>query len=292
MGNAFKNAVVIGGGTMGSGIAQVFLESGIGLVLVEIDERRAQAAYEQVKSGVRAKLVYENNRRDTPEVDKAAAEILAKFTTRVGLPEPTAVWFPDLVVESVFEDVNVKAGVLREVEITYPDCPLVATNTSSLSIDVLGSTLSRPENFIGMHFFNPVPRSSLIEVVAGKNSSGATIDSAQTLVSKVGKESILVHDSPGFATSRLGIILGLEAIRMVEEGVASAADIDNGMVLGYKHPIGPLRLTDLVGLDIRLAISEYLEEELGSRFSPPKLLRNMVARGNLGKKSGRGFYEW
>ncbi|MHB8264157.1 MAG: 3-hydroxyacyl-CoA dehydrogenase family protein [Acidimicrobiales bacterium] len=292
MGNTFNDAVVIGGGTMGSGIAQVFLESGIRLVLVEVNERQAQAAYEQVKASVRSKLVYENNRQDSPEVDKAAVAILAKFTATASLPEPTAVWSPDLVVESVFEHVDVKSGVLRDVESTYPNCPLVATNTSSLSINVLGSKLSRPERFIGMHFFNPVSRSSLIELVAGKNTSDATIDAAQAVAAKVGKESILVQDSPGFATSRLGIILGLEAIRMVEEGVASAADIDQGMMLGYKHPIGPLKLTDLVGLDIRLAISEYLEEKLGPRFNPPKLLRDMVARGELGKKSGGGFYEW
>lgn len=292
MGNTFKNAVVVGGGTMGSGIAQVLLESGIAIVLVEVDEPRAQAAYDHVKAGVRSKLVYENSRQDTPEVDKAAAAIMSRLTVSVGLPEPTAVWSPDLVVESVFEDINVKAGVLSAVESTYPNCPLVATNTSSLSIDALGSTLSRREHFIGMHFFNPVPRSSLIELVAGKSTSDATVDFAQAVVAKVGKESILVHDSPGFATSRLGIILGLEAIRMVEEGVASAADIDQGMVLGYKHPIGPLKLTDMVGLDIRLAISEYLEQKLGPRFSPPKLLRDMVTRGELGKKSGRGFYEW
>ncbi|MDA8080469.1 MAG: 3-hydroxyacyl-CoA dehydrogenase family protein [Actinomycetota bacterium] len=292
MGNAFNNAVVVGGGTMGSGIAQVLLESGIHVILVEVDEPRTQAAYEQVKAGVRSKLVYENSRRDTPEVDKAAAAILAGLTVSVGLPDPTSVWSPDLVVESVFEDVNVKAGVLSAVEKAYPSCRLVATNTSSLSIDTLGSTLSRPECFIGMHFFNPVPRSSLIELVTGNKTSSATVDFAQAVAAKVGRESILVHDSPGFATSRLGIILGLEAIRMVEEGVASAADIDQGMILGYKHPVGPLKLTDMVGLDIRLAISEYLEQKLGSRFSPPKLLRDMVARGELGKKSGRGFYEW
>ncbi len=292
MGNTFKNAVVVGGGTMGSGIAQVLLESGIRIVLIEVDEPRAQAVYEQVKTGIRSKLVYENNRQDTPEVDKAVAAIMAGLSVSVGFPEPTSVWFPDLVVESVFEDLNVKSGVLGAVESAYPNCPLVATNTSSLSIDALGSTLSRPERFIGMHFFNPVSRSSLIELVTGSYTSVPTVDSAKSLVAKVGKESILVHDSPGFATSRLGIILGLEAIRMVEEGVASAADIDQGMVLGYKHPIGPLKLTDMVGLDIRLAISEYLEQKLGPRFSPPKLLREMVARGELGKKSGRGFYEW
>lgn len=288
----FESAVVIGGGTMGSGIAQVFLESGLELVLVEMDERRAQAAYEQVKAGVTSKLTYENNRQQSPEVEKAAEEILVRFTTRVGIPSPSGSWSPDIVVETVYEDADVKSGVLKQVESTYPDCSLVATNTSSLSIDLLASRLARPRNFIGMHFFNPVPRSSLIELVAGRETSDESVESAQAVVEVLGKESILVHDSPGFATSRLGIILGIEAIRMVEEGVASAEDIDRGMVLGYKHPIGPLKLTDLVGLDIRLAISEYLENKLGPRFAPPQLLREMVARGELGKKSGKGFYEW
>lgn len=291
MGNTFKSAVIVGGGTMGSGIAQVFLESGFDVTLSEVSEDRARAAYEQVRAGIRSKLVYENNRQESPEVDRAASEIMARFEAGAGLPATTKL-SPDLVIETVFEDVEVKSGVLKEIESTYPNCQLVATNTSSLSIDVLGARLSRPENFIGMHFFNPVPRSSLIELVAGKSTSSSTVESARAVSSKLGKESILVHDSPGFATSRLGIILGLEAIRMLEEGVASAEDIDRGMMLGYKHPIGPLKLTDLVGLDIRLAISEYLEGKLGSRFSPPKLLRDMVARGDLGKKSGKGFYDW
>jgi len=288
----YKNAVVVGGGTMGCGIAQVCLESGIQVVLVEVDQTRADTAFEQVKSGVRSKLIYENNKNDTPEVDERFKAIIARFSASAVLPAPTAEWAPELVIESVFEDFGVKSAVLAAVESMYPECLVVASNTSSLSINALGSKLSRPEKFIGMHFFNPVPRSSLIELVAGDTTSPATIESAQSLARALGKESILVRDSPGFATSRLGIILGLEAIRMVEEGVASAQDIDQGMVLGYKHPMGPLRLTDLVGLDIRLAISEYLEGKLGSRFSPPQLLKDKVARGELGKKSGRGFYEW
>ncbi len=288
----FESAVIIGGGTMGSGIAQIFLESGLEIVLVEMDERRAQSAYDQVKAGVTSRLIYENNRQQSPEVQKAAGEILSRLTTRVGIPSPNGPWRPDIVVETVYEHADVKSRVLKEVESTYPDCSLLATNTSSLSIDLLASRLARPQNFIGMHFFNPVPRSSLIELVAGRETSDESVESAQALVEVLGKESILVHDSPGFATSRLGIILGIEAIRMVEEGVASAEDIDRGMVLGYKHPIGPLKLTDLVGLDIRLAISEYLESKLGPRFAPPELLKEMVARGDLGKKSGKGFYEW
>ncbi len=292
MRSEFKSAVVIGGGTMGSGIAQAFLQAGMELVLIEVDQERSRMAFEHVKAGVRSKLLYDNGRRETPEVDEALAEVMARFSTQVGLEFPGSLLNPQVVVETVFENAGVKSGVLNAVEGFFPNCQLVATNTSSLSVDLLASGLTHPEKFIGMHFFNPVPRSSLIELVAGKETSASTVELAREVVGKLGKESILVHDSPGFATSRLGIILGIEAIRMVEEGVASPEDIDRGMVLGYKHPMGPLKLTDLVGLDIRLAISEYLESKLGPRFAPPELLREMVARGDLGKKSGKGFYEW
>lgn len=292
MRSEFKSAVVIGGGTMGSGIAQAFLQAGMELVLIEVDQERSRMAFEHVKAGVRSKLLYDNGRRETPEVDEALAEVMARFSTQVGLEFPGSLLNPQVVVETVFENAGVKSGVLNAVEGFFPNCQLVATNTSSLSVDLLASGLTHPEKFIGMHFFNPVPRSTLIELVAGKETSASTVELAREVVGKLGKESILVHDSPGFATSRLGIILGIEAIRMVEEGVASPEDIDRGMVLGYKHPMGPLKLTDLVGLDIRLAISEYLESKLGPRFAPPELLREMVARGDLGKKSGKGFYEW
>ena len=292
MRSEFKSAVVIGGGTMGSGIAQAFLQAGMELVLIEVDQERSRMAFEHVKAGVRSKLLYDNGRRETPEVDEALAEVMARFSTQVGLEFPGSLLNPQVVVETVFENAGVKSGVLNAVEGFFPNCQLVATNTSSLSVDLLASGLTHPEKFIGMHFFNPVPRSSLIELVAGKETSASTVELAREVVGKLGKESILVHDSPGFATSRLGIILGIEAIRMVEEGVDSPEDIDRGMVLGYKHPMGPLKLTDLVGLDIRLAISEYLESKLGPRFAPPELLREMVARGDLGKKSGKGFYEW
>lgn len=161
-----------------------------------------------------------------------------------------------------------------------------------MSIDDLAKTLERPSNFCGLHFFNPVPASKLVEVVIGAQTS----DELKTLTAQwtesIGKTPVTVNDAPGFASSRLGVALGLEAIRMVEEGVATAEDIDNAMVLGYKHPIGPLALTDIVGLDVRLGIAEYLEQQLGSRFAPPQLMRDMVERGELGRKTGQGFYTY
>jgi 3-hydroxybutyryl-CoA dehydrogenase len=169
---------------------------------------------------------------------------------------------------------------------------LIASNTSSLSITRISAGMNHPQRFLGMHFFNPVPLMALLEVVVGEQTGAANCDLAVELSKRLGKEPIVVQDAPGFASSRLGVCIGLEAMRMVEDGVASAADIDKAMELGYRHPMGPLRLTDLVGLDVRLGIAEYLCEKLGDRFAPPQILRDMVAEGKLGKKSGEGFYKW
>jgi 3-hydroxybutyryl-CoA dehydrogenase len=185
-----------------------------------------------------------------------------------------------------------KAVVLGELEAAVAVTTAIATNTSSLSIDELAMVLDHPQRFCGLHFFNPVPASQLVEIVVGARTSPALVTEAGAWVTALGKTPIVVRDSPGFASSRLGVALGLEAIRMVAEGVASAEDIDAAMTLGYKHPVGPLRLTDLVGLDVRLGIADYLSSKLGGRFEPPALLREMVARGELGRKTGRGFYEW
>jgi 3-hydroxybutyryl-CoA dehydrogenase len=172
------------------------------------------------------------------------------------------------------------------------DRAALASNTSSISIDALAADLARPARFLGLHFFNPVPASALVEIVLGDATDPALANSARAWVEAIGKAPVTVHDAPGFASSRLGVAIGLEAIRMVEEGVASPGDIDLAMELGYKHPTGPLRTTDIVGLDVRLGIAEQLHRELGERFRPPELLRQMVAEGRLGKKSGRGFYDW
>jgi 3-hydroxybutyryl-CoA dehydrogenase len=199
----------------------------------------------------------------------------------------------DTIIEAVPEKVELKQDVLVRAERAAPSASLLASNTSSLSIGDMQAWLVRPAAFIGLHFFNPVHINRLVEVVRGPVTAQTTVDRGLELVKRIGKEAVLVNDSPGFATSRLGVLLGLEAMRMVEEGVASAADIDKALELGYRHPMGPLRLTDLVGLDVRLDIARYLHEKLGAEhFRPPRILETMVEAGQLGRKSGRGFYDW
>ena len=271
---------MIGGGTMGAGIAQVLLEAGCDVTVVEADAGAAERAEARIADGLaRRKGV------DPAEVEARRARLRAV----IGLDGPLDV---ELVVEAIPEIPAAKRDLLAAAEKVTPPGALLASNTSSLSITGLAEALSRPERFLGMHFFNPVPLSALVELVVGPGTSPEAVADARRWVARLDKESIEVRDSPGFATSRLGVCLGLEAIRMLEEGVASAADIDQGMVLGYKHPMGPLRLTDLVGLDVRLAIAEHLAATLGPRFEPPALLREKVAAGQLGKKTGQGFYDW
>jgi 3-hydroxybutyryl-CoA dehydrogenase len=199
----------------------------------------------------------------------------------------------NLVIEAAPENLELKQSLLREAEaLVAGDC-IFATNTSSLAIGEVAAASSRPETVIGMHFFNPVHIMRLVEIVVGKKTSSEATATVREVATRMKKEPIIVRDVPGFASSRLGVTLGLEAMRMVEQGVASARDIDTAMELGYNHPMGPLRLTDLVGLDVRLNIAEYLHGKLGSEtFRPPEILRRMVSEGKLGKKSGEGFYKW
>ena len=273
-------AAVIGGGTMGAGIAQVLLEAGCEVVVVEADGDAAERARSRVAEGLA--------RRKGIAPEELDARV-GRLRVVAGLDAPLDV---ELVVEAIPEIPAAKRDLLSAAEKVVPPGALLASNTSSLSISGLAGALERPERFLGMHFFNPVPLSALVELVVAEGTAPAAVDDARAWVARLGKESIEVRDSPGFATSRLGLALGLEAIRMLEEGVATAADIDAGMVLGYRHPMGPLRLTDLVGLDVRLAIAVHLSATLGSRFDPPELLRDKVAAGELGQKSGRGFYDW
>lgn len=195
----------------------------------------------------------------------------------------------DLVVEAVPESMELKTTAFSNIAKAAPEA-VIATNTSSLSVSQLADTVAN--DVIGLHFFNPVPASKLVEVVIAESTPEALVETAKGWVEALGKTAVVVKDAPGFASSRLGVAIALEAIRMVEEGVASARDIDNAMVLGYKFPIGPLELTDIVGLDVRLGIAEYLESTLGERFAPPQLMRDMVSRGELGRKSGKGFYDY
>ncbi|MFF0815557.1 3-hydroxyacyl-CoA dehydrogenase family protein [Rhodococcus sp. NPDC003318] len=273
---------VIGGGRMGAGIAQVFATLGSTVVIAEAGDQAA--ARDRVATGLqradeRGKLTH-----STP------AEILDRLGTVASpddIPPET-----DLVVEAVPENVELKAQVLTAAERAVRHDTVIASNTSSLSITDLGKNLTDPGRFLGMHFFNPVPASELVEIVTSPATAESVVDKAVSWVGLLGKVDVVVNDSPGFATSRLGVFLGLEAIRMLEEGVADAEAIDRAMELGYRHPMGPLRSTDLVGLDVRLAIAEHLAATLGPRFEPPKLLRDKVARGELGRKSGSGFFDW
>lgn len=276
---------VIGAGTMGRGIAQVAAMAGHESVLCDVDAGQLERALADIQAtldkGVRLGKVAKETR------DSA----LERLTGTGTLGE--AVEGAELVIEAVPEVMALKKRVFAEVEAVAGGGAILATNTSSLSIDEMAAGLRRPERFLGLHFFNPVHIMALVEVVRGDRTNLRTLNTGSWFVVGLGKEPILVNDSPGFASSRLGIVLGLEAIRMVEAGVASAEDIDKAMVLGYRHPMGPLRLTDLVGLDVRLEIARYLHESLGSEaFRPPALLERMVAQGMLGKKSGRGFYDW
>jgi 3-hydroxybutyryl-CoA dehydrogenase len=288
--------LVIGGGTMGAGIAQVMAGAGHRVRLVEVSDAAAEAARARLASAAERATARAAGSPDPATVADAAgaAAAIASIEVVSGMQDASA---PpgaaiDLAVEAVFEDEALKHRLLAEIEDYVPKAAVIASNTSSLSITALASALEHPERFLGMHFFNPVPRSALVELVTGPRTSEATVASARRWVRALGKEEIVVRDSPGFATSRLGVAAGLEAIRMLEEGVASAEDIDRGMVIGYRHPMGPLRLTDLVGLDVRLAIADYLARTLGPRFEPPQLLRQKVAAGEVGKKAGKGFFDW
>lgn len=267
---------VIGGGRMGAGIAHAFLVTGADVTIVESTEEAAAAARGRVEASL-AKAV-ERGYDGTP----GALAVTTK-------PEELA--GAGLVVEAVPELVELKSQILADIERVAPEAA-IGTNTSSLPIDRLAAALTDPSRLIGLHFFNPVPASDLVEIVVGERTSSDLVERAQGWVTELGKTGITVTDSPGFASSRLGVMLALEAMRMLEEGVASAADIDTAMRLGYRHPVGPLRTTDIVGLDVRLNIAEHLARELGQRFEPPAILREKVARGELGRKSGQGFYAW
>lgn len=270
---------VYGGGRMGAGIAHAFLVAGVEVTVVESGRAAAEAA----RSRVLASL---GRAEERGLVDAGA--VAARLTVAT---DPAALAGAGLVVEAVPEVADLKAQVLAAVEAVAPETVL-ATNTSSLSVGGLAAGLRAPERFVGLHFFNPVPASELVEIVVGERTAPALVTTAQEWVADLGKTAITVTDSPGFASSRLGVAIALEAMRMVEEGVASAADIDTAMTLGYKHPVGPLRTTDLVGLDVRLAIAEHLAREVSPRFEPPQVLRDLVAAGHLGRKSGQGFYAW
>ncbi|PSL54134.1 3-hydroxybutyryl-CoA dehydrogenase [Saccharothrix carnea] len=275
-------AVVIGGGTMGAGVAHLLLAGGHEVVLVEAGADRAAAARRAVEASL-AKASERGRLDGAPHELSRRLTVVERLDTQVGRGAA-------LVVEAVPEDLELKRRVLGEAASACPDAVL-ASNTSSLSISALAEGLPG-ERVLGMHFFNPVPVQQLVELVHHAGVAADVVARVRGWAEELGKTVIEVRDAPGFATSRLGVAVGMEAIRMLEEGVASAEDIDTGMRLGYGWPMGPLRLTDLVGLDVRLAIASHLAAELGPRFEPPTLLREKVAAGHLGRKTGQGFFTW
>jgi len=279
-----RQITVLGTGTMGRGIAYLSAVAGFDTVLFDVDEGALEAARSALESILRKGVEKGKLTED------AAKDALARVQLVPEL-EP-AVSGADLLIEAVPESYELKTDLFAQADLFCGADTILASNTSSISISKLASNVERRDRFVGMHFFNPPHVMKLIEIVRGERTSDTTVDQIREIAERMGKTPIIVRDSPGFATSRLGVAIGLEAIRMLEEGVASAEDIDRAMELGYNHPMGPLRLTDLVGLDVRLGIAEYLASTLGPRFEPPQLLRELVAQGKLGKKTGEGFYRW
>jgi 3-hydroxybutyryl-CoA dehydrogenase len=280
-----RTVAVLGAGTMGHGIAQVSAMAGYRVTLSDPQPGAVERGLDHVRANLRKGV----ERGKVASADADAS--LARLSPSGSLAE--AVRDAWLVIEAAPEQMEIKERIFAEVYASARADAILATNTSSLSVGRIAAATGAPERVIGLHFFNPVHIMKLLEVVRGAHTSAATLDAALEYARRIGKEPIVVTDTPGFASSRLGVILGLEAMRMVEQGVASPEDIDKAMELGYNHPMGPLRLTDLVGLDVRLGIADYLHRELGGdQYRAPDLLRRMVDEGKLGKKSGRGFYSW
>ncbi len=279
---------VIGAGTMGHGIAQVSAMAGYDVVLFDPQPGAVERAL--AKIGDNLDKGVERGKLSTD----AASAALARFRQGAAASSiADAVKDAWLMIEAVPEKMEIKHALFGEAFAAAPATAILATNTSSLSVTRIAEATGAPERVIGLHFFNPVHIMKLLEVVRGERTSEKTLARSLDYARAIGKEPIVVTDTPGFASSRLGVILGLEAMRMVEQGVASPQDIDRAMELGYNHPMGPLKLTDVVGLDVRLGIAEYLHRELGGdQYRPPEILRRLVAEGKLGKKSGEGFYDW
>lgn len=276
---------VLGAGTMGRGIAQVAALAGYETRLHDVDAGALAHALESIRGNLDRGIELEKVTADDRDAAVERLHTTVDFATAVG--------DADVVIEAVPERLALKREVLSDAARHVAADAVLASNTSSLSISEIAAEVEGSERVLGLHFFNPVHIMALVEVVRGDRTTDRVVEQALEFAGRLGKEPIVVQDSPGFASSRLGVALGLEAIRMVEDGVASPRDIDRAMELGYRHPMGPLRLTDLVGLDVRLEIARYLHRELGGdRFRPPDLLERMVEEGRLGRKTGQGFYEW
>ena len=276
---------VVGAGTMGHGIAYVAALAGFDVRLTDSRPEALKLAVGRVTD----LLAVAVRRGKLAEPDRAAAA--GRLHAEPDLAPTVA--DAEVVIEAVREHLGTKQQLFAEVERMAPADALLATNTSSLSVAAIAAAVRDQSRVVGMHFFNPVHAMQLVEVVTQPRMASQSVERAVAFAKALGKEPIVVKDSPGFASSRLGVALGLEAMRMLEQGIASAEDIDKAMELGYNHPMGPLKLTDVVGLDVRLAIAEYLFQALEDRqFEPPQILRDKVAKGELGKKTGKGFYSW
>lgn len=277
-----ERVAVIGGGTMGTGIAYVCAQAGYEVTVVEPDDARAAALDRAC-----AAAAQDGIRRGKQDEAQAAATLarLRRVTRIADVPAR-----PEVAIETVSERLELKHRVLPEIAALEP--ALIGTNTSAMSIDELARVLPDPTRFLGLHFFQPVWSFKFLEIVRGAATSEAAVESARAFATRIDKQSIVVKNVPGFATSRLDLISSLEAMRMLEDGVASAEDIDRASVLAFRHPIGPLKLSDMVGLDVRLDIARVLEKVYGERYAPPRILIEKVERGELGRKSGQGFFAW
>ncbi len=274
----------MGAGTMGHGIAQVMAQAGLHVVMRDVEERFVDKGYEGIRSSLDKQV--QKGKLGAHEMEAT----LARIKPTLDLGEARGV---DLVVEAIVEDVAAKAALLRELDALCPPGTIFASNTSSISITSLAAATRRPDRFIGMHFFNPVAVMKLVEVVRGLGTSAETLDKVVGLARTLGKTPVEVRDFPGFVANRILMPFVNEAAYALMEGVASREAIDTVAKLGFNHPMGPLEVADLIGLDVCLAILEVLHRDLGDpKYRPCPLLRQMVAAGHLGRKSGRGFYEY
>jgi 3-hydroxybutyryl-CoA dehydrogenase len=275
---------VLGAGTMGTGIAHVCAAAGHNVSIHDLEPNLVMDAIDTVSTRLDSGV--DRGKLSAAEAEEALDKL--DGTTDLG----SVVSGADLVIEAIPEELDLKRDTFAEVEGLVDEDAIIATNTSSLSVTSIAAALKHPNRAIGLHFFNPPHKMALVEVVLAEQTDDETAAFGEEFVEELGKTPVVVNDAPGFASSRLGLALGVEAMRMVEQDVASVEDIDLSMELGYNHPVGPLELTDMVGLDVRLDILEYLHEELGDRFEPPDILEEKVEQGHLGKKTGRGFYVW
>jgi 3-hydroxybutyryl-CoA dehydrogenase len=279
-----KNISVIGAGTMGRGIAYAAALGGFNVVLNDVSEENVKKAQQYIEEIMRGSA--KKGFLQTEEVERALTQI--SYSTDFN----EAVKESDLVVEAVFELMEVKIEMFKKLDDACPTHTILATNTSTMSPTEIAAQTKRPDQCIAMHFFNPVHKMKLIEVIRGLDTSDETVAKVMEVGKKMGKECVEVNEFPGFVTSRMNCLIGNEAMNMLVEGVASAADIDKAMKLGLNHPMGPLELADLVGLDSRLRNMEYLYQTLGEKYRPSPILVKYVKAGRLGKKSGKGFYDY